>query len=349
VIAFDKTGTLTAGEPQVTDVAVIADPELWSGDENELLALAAAVEFKSEHALAKATVDAAQERDLALSEALAFQAATGKGVQGTVDGLNIRVGNLRYFADFYPRNLDAATSVVERLQAEGKTSVVVAQMMEPHAGAEQTAHILGVVAFADQVRPDAPAVVQELKSLGIKKVVMLTGDNQRTAQAIASQVGVDEYYADLLPEDKVRIVNELKETYHSVAMVGDGVNDAPALAGATIGMAMGAAGTDVALETADVVLMGDDLRNISYVIDLSRQTRKTLVVNLAFALTMIVIMIAAIFTVGLSLPLAVLGHEGGTVLVSLNGLRLLFYKPKESKVAAISPKGQYKNLRPVKQ
>jgi Cd2+/Zn2+-exporting ATPase len=326
VIAFDKTGTLTKGEPQVTDVAVVADPELWSGNEDDLLALAAAVEFKSEHALAKATVDAAQERDLALSEALAFQAATGKGVQGTVDGLNIRVGNLRYFADFHPLNLGEASAEVERLQGEGKTSVVVAQMIDG-----EHAHILGVVAFADQVRTDAPAVVDELKALGIQKVVMLTGDNERTAQAIAAQVGVDEHYADLLPEDKVRIVNELKETYTSVAMVGDGVNDAPALAGATIGMAMGAAGTDVALETADVVLMGDDLRNISYVIDLSRQTRKTLVVNLAFALTMIAIMITAIFTVGLSLPLAVLGHEGGTVLVSLNGLRLLFYKPKEAK------------------
>jgi len=343
VIAFDKTGTLTAGEPQVTDVEVIADADIWSGDENDLLALAAAVEFKSEHALAKATVDAAQERELALSEALAFQAATGKGVQGTVDGLNIRVGNLRYFADFHPLNLDAASAVVERLQGEGKTSVVVAQMIE----AEQTTHILGVVAFADRVRADAPAVVRELRSLGIKKVVMLTGDNERTAQAIASQVGVDEYYADLLPEDKVRIVNELKETYNSVAMVGDGVNDAPALAGATIGMAMGAAGTDVALETADVVLMGDDLRNISYVIDLSRQTRKTLVVNLAFALTMIVIMIAAIFTIGLSLPLAVLGHEGGTVLVSLNGLRLLFYKPKEAKTEVISERNYISPVREI--
>jgi Cd2+/Zn2+-exporting ATPase len=348
VIAFDKTGTLTKGEPQVTDVAVIADPNLWSGDENDLLALAAAVEFKSEHALAKATVDAAQERDLALSEALAFQAATGKGVQGTVDGLNIRVGNLRYFADFHPLNLDAATTVVERLQAEGKTSVVVAQMIAPHTGAEQSAHILGVVAFADQLRSDAPAVVQQLKLLGIEKVVMLTGDNDRTAQAIASQVGVDDYYADLLPEDKVRIVNELKETYKSVAMVGDGVNDAPALANATIGMAMGAAGTDVALETADVVLMGDDLRNISYVIDLSRQTRKTLVVNLVFSLTMIVLMITAIFTVGLSLPLAVLGHEGGTVLVSLNGLRLLFYKSKQGEEKVISPQSHHEHLQPAK-
>jgi Cd2+/Zn2+-exporting ATPase len=155
---------------------------------------------------------------------------------------------------------------------------------------------------------------------------MLTGDNERVAQAIASQVGIDEYFAGLLPEDKVRIIKELEAKYGSVAMVGDGVNDAPALASASIGIAMGAAGTDVALETADVVLMADDLSNIPYVIALSRQTRKTLIVNLGFAMAAIAIMIAAIFVANLPLPLAVIGHEGGTVLVSLNGLRLLLYK-----------------------
>jgi Cd2+/Zn2+-exporting ATPase len=326
VVAFDKTGTLTAGEPQVTDVELMpsvgSGENLWCGDENGLLALAAAVEFKSEHALAKATVEAAQQRDLALSEALAFQAATGKGVQGTVDGLDIRVGNLKYFAEFHTLNLEAATQTVERFQAEGKTSVAVVQMSDE----AQIANILGVIAFADRLRSDAVDVVSELKSLGIERVVMLTGDNERTAAAIASQVGVDAYYADLLPEDKVRIVKALRAEYGVVAMVGDGVNDAPALASASIGMAMGAAGTDVALETADVVLMADDLRNLPYVIGLSRQTRKTLLANLGFALAMIVIMIAAIFSVSLVLPLAVIGHEGGTVLVSLNGLRLLLYK-----------------------
>jgi Cd2+/Zn2+-exporting ATPase len=326
VIAFDKTGTLTEGNPQVTDVEILpfasSDANLWQGNENDLLALAAAVEFKSEHALAKATVKAAQQRTLALSEALAFQAATGKGVQGRVGGSDIRVGNLKYFAEFHTLNLAAATQAVDRFQAEGKTSVVVTQMID----GGQTASILGVIAFADRLRADAAEVVRELKSLGVEKVVMLTGDNERTAAAIASQVGVDAYYADLLPEDKVRIVKELRADYGTVAMVGDGVNDAPALASASIGIAMGAAGTDVALETADVVLMADDLCNLPYVIGLSRQTRKTLVVNLGFALAMIVIMIAAIFSVSLALPLAVIGHEGGTVLVSLNGLRLLFYK-----------------------
>lgn len=355
VIAFDKTGTLTEGKPEVTDVIVLqAEAELASSgrvadtktiqnpkskiharegspkstlvravqNPDELLALAAAVEAKSEHPLAQAVVEAARQRNLELSEALSFQAETGKGARGLVDGLDIRVGNLRYFEEMACLGLPAATAEVDQLQEEGKTAVVVAQMLDQG----QTAHLLGVIAFADKVRPDAAAVVAEIKSLGVKRVVMLTGDNERVAQAIAAQVGVDEYFAHLLPEDKVRIVKELEAKYGSVAMIGDGVNDAPALASASIGVAMGAAGTDVALETADVVLMADDLSNIPYLIALSRQTRKTLVVNLGFALAAIAIMIAAIFTINMPLPLAVIGHEGGTVLVSLNGLRLLLYK-----------------------
>ncbi|MFN8453177.1 MAG: heavy metal translocating P-type ATPase [Anaerolineae bacterium] len=331
VIAFDKTGTLTQGKPQVTDVVTLntepsrklkASGKVWQGSEDELLALTAAVESKSEHALGKATVEAAQQRNLALSEALAFEAATGKGAKALVEGLDIRVGNLRYFEEFECVGHDEAAAAIERLQAEGKTAIVVGQL-SPDG---RTAYLLGVVAFADQVRPDAAAVVAEIKSLGVQRVVMLTGDNERVAQAIAGRVSIDEYYANLLPEDKVRIVKELEAKYGAVAMVGDGVNDAPALASASIGVAMGAAGTDVALETADVVLMADDLSNIPYLIALSRQTRKTLVINLGFAMAAIGIMIAAIFTANMPLPLAVIGHEGGTVLVSLNGLRLLLYR-----------------------
>ncbi len=330
VIAFDKTGTLTQGKPQVTDVVITAESsrkfeasgKVWHGSEDELLALTAAVESKSEHALGKATVEAAQQRNLALSEALAFEAATGKGAKAMVEGLDIRVGNLRYFEGFECMGHDQAAAVIERLQAEGKTAIVVGQISLDG----RTAYLLGAVAFADQVRPDAAAVIAEIKSLGVQRVVMLTGDNERVAQAIARQVGVDETYANLLPEDKVRIVKELEAKYGAVAMVGDGVNDAPALASASIGVAMGAAGTDVALETADVVLMADDLSNIPYLIALSRQTRKTLIVNLGFAMAAIAVMIAAIFGANMPLPMAVIGHEGGTVLVSLNGLRLLLYK-----------------------
>ena len=319
VVAFDKTGTLTAGKPRVTDVKVLS-PEI--GSEDELLALAAAVESRSEHALAQATVDAARSRDLALSEAFAFQAATGRGVSATVNSRDVRIGNLRYFEGIANADLAAAEAEVRRLQNQGKTSVVVVQMENDH----QVAHVLGVVAFADVVRPDAAEVVRELKALGVERVVMLTGDNEQVAAEIAHQVGADEFYADLLPEDKVKAVREVSQKYGPVAMVGDGVNDAPALATADIGIAMGAAGTDVALETADIVLMADDLKKIPYVIGLSRQTRKTLVVNLGFALFMIALMLITIFVSDLPLPAAVVGHEGGTVLVSLNGLRMLGYK-----------------------
>ncbi len=329
VVTFDKTGTLTVGKPQVTDVTVIANGPTtngrWHGTADELLALAATLEAKSEHVLARATVAAANHRQLDLSEALAFQAATGKGVAGQVDGLDIRVGNLRYFEEYNCLGREATAQEVERLQAEGKTSVVVAQLLDDG----QTAHLLGVIAFADKVRAEAADVIRDLKSLGVERVVMLTGDNERVAKAIAAQVGVDQYYADLLPEDKVRLAKELEAELGCVAMVGDGVNDAPALASASIGIAMGAAGTDVALETADIVLLSDDLTKIPYAIALSRQTRKTLIVNLGFALTMIVVMLIGIFAVALPLPLAVLGHEGGTVLVSLNGLRLLVYDRKK--------------------
>jgi Cd2+/Zn2+-exporting ATPase len=287
-----------------------------------LLALAAAAESRSEHALARATVAAAAERDLSLSDALAFQAVTGKGVQAQVDGREVRIGNVRYFEEMETVGLAAAIPHITRLQNEGKTSVLVAQMES------EAARILGIIAFADVVRPDAAQVVRELRAVGIEKVVMLTGDNQQVAERIAAEVGVDEVYADLLPEDKVEAIKRIEAKYGPAVMVGDGVNDAPALATATIGMAMGAAGTDVALETADIVLMADDLKNIPYVIGLSHQTRRTLAVNLGFAIFMILLMLATIFFSDLPLPAAVVGHEGGTVLVSLNGLRLLGYKYK---------------------
>ncbi len=318
VIAFDKTGTLTIGKPQVTDVVVLDE----TISEDELLALAAAAESRSEHALAQATVAAATERDLELADALAFQAITGKGVSARVSGRDVRIGNVRYFEELESVGLETAVPHINRLQKAGKTSVIVAEMV---AG---KAHILGVLAFADVVRPEAKQVIQDLKKAGIEKVVMLTGDNRQVAEQIGAQLGIDEIYADLLPEDKVSAIKNIEAQFGATAMVGDGVNDAPALATATIGMAMGAAGTDVALETADIVLMADSLANIPYVIGLSHKTRRVLAANLGFALFMIVLMVGAIFVSGLALPTAVIGHEGGTVLVSLNGLRLLGYRHK---------------------
>ncbi len=321
VIAFDKTGTLTEGKPQVTAIKAWPAPSIgWAGDEAELLRLAAAVETKSEHPLAQAVVKAARARDLHWPDATNFQAAVGRGVRARVADREVYIGGPRFFESFESIGWQDGRAEIDRLENAGVTPVIVAQVTGNRAD------VLGVLGIADVVRSEAREVVQALKRVGVERVVMLTGDNARVGQAIGAQTGVDEVYADLLPEDKLRIVKELKARYGTVAMVGDGVNDAPALAAATLGIAMGAAGTDVALETADVVLLSNDLRRIPYAIGLSRQTRRTLVMNLGFALFMIGVMLVSIFAAGLSLPLAVFGHEGGTVLVSLNGLRLLAYR-----------------------
>jgi Cd2+/Zn2+-exporting ATPase len=352
VVAFDKTGTLTSGKPEVTTIRVTSDElRVMSEEETtddrrqttvaiptvvrglwsvvDLLRLAAAVEARSEHPLARAIVAEAEKRGIAIPETTHFQSVAGQGVRGTVidpvlGRVDVHIGNPRYFAGFEGNShLGAVTAIVNELEEEGQTSVIVAR-------SEGSAiHYLGVIGLADAVRPDAPGVVRELKAAGVERVVMLTGDNRRVADRIAAATGVDEAFADLLPEDKVTAVRHISDKYGPVAMVGDGVNDAPALATATLGIAMGAAGSDVALETADVVLMADDLKNIPYVIRLSRATRRTLIINLGFALFMIGLMLVAIFARDLPLPLAVIGHEGGTVLVSLNGLRLLGYKDRE--------------------
>ncbi len=248
------------------------------------------------------------------------------GVRAKVAGRLIQIGNLRSFERFAGFRLQSLHADVTALQEQGKTVMLVGHL--DGDAQEGKARPLGLIAVADVLRADAAEVVRELKAEGIQQVVLLTGDNPVVARAIAREAGIDEVYAGLLPEDKLRIIKELRERGGSVAMVGDGVNDAPALAAASLGIAMGAAGTDVALETADVVLMNDDLHTIPYVISLSRQTRKTLMINLGFAMFMIALMITTIFTFSLPLPLAVVGHEGGTVLVSLNGLRLLLFKRK---------------------
>lgn len=320
VVAFDKTGTLTIGKPKVTDIRVCTQD--WQGSEMELLALAAAVEVKSEHPLAQAIVDAATERHLAIPEATDFYSETGMGVGAVVAGRRITIGNQRYFAQWTTKGLDAAADVLHSLQAQGKTTVIIA------ATTENRVQVLGVLGIADVLRPDAAATVRQLKQVGVKRVVMLTGDNARVAEALARQAGIDEVHAELMPADKMHVLKRLAQEVGPVAMVGDGVNDAPALAAATIGIAMGAAGTDVALETADIVLMGDDLKHLPYLIRLSQQTRRTLVQNLVFALGMIILLLASVLGWGLPLPLSVVGHEGSTVLVSLNGLRLLAYRPK---------------------
>ncbi|KAB1192127.1 cadmium-translocating P-type ATPase [Haloferax sp. MBLA0076] len=323
-VAFDKTGTLTQGDTQLTDVFVrdgTADETLT---EDGLLSIAAAVQARSEHHLARATVGAARTRSLEVADAERFQSTAGKGVKADVDGRTTHIGNRSYFetvlGDAAIDGLEPGLDRLQTLEAEGKTSVLVAR--ESHGEVS----VLGWLAFTDAVRPDAAEMIDDLRSLGVEHIVMLTGDNERVAQRIAEEVGIDEVQAELLPEEKVATIEELVDRHENVAMVGDGVNDAPALATATLGIAMGGAGTDVALDTADVVLMGDDLSKIPYVLGLGRKTRRTLTVNLAIAFGAIALMVGTILLQGIPLPLAVVGHEGSTVIVSLNGLRLLGFR-----------------------
>ena len=312
-VAFDKTGTLTAGETRLTDVVPLAD----GLDEDGLVALAAAVQARSEHHLARATVSEAETRGLAVAPADGFAAVPGRGVEASVEGALVRIGNPGHSDGRDVVGLGDALTEVERLRAQARTAVVVTETVE---GVERA---VGVMAFADVLRPSAREVVARLHALGVEHVALLTGDTASVGRAMGAQAGVDAVYADLLPERKVELIRELEARWGGVAMVGDGVNDAPALAAATLGIAMGGAGTDVALETADVVLMADDLGKIPYLLRLSRRTRRTLAVNIAISLGAIVVMVTTILIGGLALPLAVVGHEGSTVLVSLNGLRLL--------------------------
>ena len=319
VVCFDKTGTLTEGRTRLVEVAAHPAAGL---DDGGLLALAAAVQQRSEHHLAAATRAEAEKRGLAVSAATAFQASAGKGVAATVAGRQVAIGNPRFFEEdgALPAGWHEARAAVAAMEAQGHTAVVVVE------AAGESRRVLGWMGFADTLRPGAPDVVQKLRRSGIAHVVMLTGDNPAVGAAIGAQAGVDEVFAGLLPEEKVAHVRRLAAQYGPVAMIGDGVNDAPALAAATVGIAMGGAGTDVALETADVVLMADDLGQLPYALQLSRATRRTLAVNIGFALAMIAAMVVSILAAGLPLPLAVVGHEGSTVLVSLNGLRLLGYR-----------------------
>jgi len=290
-----------------------------------MLRMAASVEAKSEHPLARSIVAECDRLGIEPGECAAFQSLSGKGASGLVEGRRIAVGNARYFQVQHMAIPETLSKQLEALQDAGKTCVIVGELDDRGDGAR----ILGAIAIADVLREEAVAVVRQLKADGMDRVVMLTGDNHRVAQAIARQAGVDEFHADLLPEDKVRVIKELRGI-GPVAMVGDGVNDAPALATATIGVAMGAAGTDVAMETADVVLMSDNLRNIVFALSLSRRARRVIYQNLSFAMAVIVVLIISALGFKLPLPMGVVGHEGSTVLVCLNGLRMLAFRPRFS-------------------
>ena len=301
-VAFDKTGTLTRGRPEVTDVAPL------DTDDDELLRYAAAAEAHSGHPLAKAIMARAQ--DLDVPESGDLQTHTGRGIETIVDGERVLVGNVKLFPDAPERIL----ADVERLESEGKTTMIV----------KRADRYLGVIAAADQLRPEAARVIQQLKKAGVQRIVMLTGDHHRVASVIASELGITEVRADLLPDGKVEAIRELARD-GPVAMVGDGINDAPAMANATVGIAMAAHGTDVAMETADVALMADSLEKLPFALGVSRSSRNIIRQNLGVSLGVIALLIPfALFGLA-GIGIAIVFHEGSTLLVVANALRLLRY------------------------
>lgn len=318
-LAFDKTGTLTEGKPKVTDV-LAAD----GVTEAELLGVAIAVERLSDHPLAAAVVRDGTTRiaSAPIPTATDLESLTGKGLRATVNGEPVHLGKKALFSEIGGNGIPATLSQgVNTLEEQGRTVFVV----------RHGARYLGAVGLMDTPRDAARPVIARLRELGMTQLVMLSGDNQRVADAVAKSVGIDRAFGDLMPEDKVEAIKKL-QTDGDVAMIGDGVNDAPALAAASVGIAMGAAGSDVALETADVALMGDNLDHLPFVVGLSRKTRRIIRQNLWASLGMVAILVPATI-LGMRMGVAVLFHEGSTLLVVANALRLLAYRDQAASKA----------------
>lgn len=314
-VAFDKTGTLTEGKPGVTRV------KAYHMDENELLHIAAIGESYSEHPLGKAIIaEAEKRRGEPVQPPESARIIIGQGLVFTFAGKDYVIGNRKLFA---AEGIDIAQheAYLQSEEEKGQTAVIV--------GAADG--VYGIISIADTIRQDAAALVADLKAQGIKKVVMLTGDNRRAAKAVADAVGLDDYYSELLPEEKVRVLKELGKKYGTVAMVGDGVNDAPALASADLGVAIGGSGTDVAMETADVVLMSADIRKLSYAVRLSRATVHNIKQNIGFALAIVAILLTGVLFKTVNMSLGMLVHEGSVLLVILNAMRLMGYGKSEHK------------------
>ena len=323
-LAMDKTGTVTHGRPRVVDVEP-ADCPMGSDD---LLRLAAAVEARSEHHTARAITAEADRRELSLPSVSEFESHAGEGVHAHVTGYWVGVGNESLFARHEVTVPGGAVRLAEQWRSAGRTAVLVvarrAQNGVPRLdGGHDEDVACGAIAVADTVRPQARGAVAACRALGVRHVAMLTGDHEGVARAIGAEVGVDEVRAGLHPEQKVAALRELGDRWGGLAMVGDGVNDAPALATASVGIAMGGAGTDVALDTADVVLMRDDLKGIPFSLWLARRSRRVVVQSLAFAFGVIGVLVISTLVGVLPLWLAVVCHEGSTLLVIANGVRLL--------------------------
>ncbi|GAA6618704.1 heavy metal translocating P-type ATPase [Scytonema sp. NUACC26] len=323
-IAFDKTGTLTTGQVRVDGVMPASEYS-----ESDVLKIAASVEVSSEHPIGSAIVQAARELDWV--RATEVRAIPGQGIVGIRKPLygagfesQVIVGKEKFIHQYVSSLPDELKELARNCEQEGKTVVWVA--MVPTMSVSSTSSqpkILGAIAIADEVRSEAAIAISRLRKLGVEQIVMLTGDNEATASSVARALGIDQIHAELLPEDKLHIIRRLQQEYQTVAMVGDGINDAPALAQASVGIAMGKVGTDVALETADIVLMADKLEKIEVAIRLGKRAQTIVKQNIAIALTSIALLLVGNFLGSINLPIGVIGHEGSTVIVTLSGLRLL--------------------------
>ncbi|UOQ48937.1 cadmium-translocating P-type ATPase [Gracilibacillus caseinilyticus] len=308
-IAFDKTGTLTEGKPVVSDVKRIATTE------QELLSIAFTLENYSTHPIAKTIVAYAKEKEVQVKQGELFKTITGKGVQATIDGELYFAGNLKLFEEMNVP-LDTVKKELQHLQNQGKTVVIIGTAME----------ITGIIAVSDNLRHTTVSALKGLQGAGVDEVVMLTGDNQGTAKRIAGEANVTRYFAELMPEDKVSVIKQLRSEGYDVAMVGDGINDAPALATADLGIAMGGAGTDTAMETADIVLMADNLEKLPHTMKLSKKALTIIKQNIWFSLIVKLIAFVLIFPGWLTLWMAVLSDTGAALIVILNALRLVKFK-----------------------
>lgn len=323
-VVFDKTGTLTRGRPEVTDI------HAFSGNEDELLRLVAEAEMISEHHLGQTIVKEARKRDIPLvNEPEEAEVIKGNGIRARIEGQLLAIGNRKLMASEGIQIEDTVEAYAVAREKAGNTAIF----------ASVNGKIAGIFSIADRIRPEAESALKQLRANGVKKMIMLTGDNRHTAELVGAQLGLDEVYAELLPEDKVAMVQKLKDTGHRVAMAGDGINDAPAIATADIGLAMGEGGTDVSMETADVVLMADRLDQFSHAYSLAKATVRNMVQNTFFAVGTVIILLIGVLLGKVFLASGMLIHELSVLAVILNAIRLIRYtsKKKEQPEPAMQP------------
>jgi Cd2+/Zn2+-exporting ATPase len=312
-LALDKTGTITEGRPRVLQVIALDD-----SSEDQILRIAAAIDTHSDHPLAQAVTAFAKERDVRFPRSENYQSRTGRGAEAEIDDHKYFVGNHRFTHELAVCSAEIEAQLGE-IESRGQSVVVVGH--QPHAGCK--GEVLGFLAVGDAIRANAAQAIREVHAAGVQRVVMLSGDNRRTADAIAKEAGIDEAHGDLLPDQKIEHVRQLLGQYHHVGMIGDGVNDAPAMAAASVGIAMGAAGTDTAIETADLALMQDDLSKVADAIHLGRRTVRIIVFNISFALAIKAVFLILALIGYTSLWLAIAADTGATLIVIANALRLL--------------------------